>query len=399
MVIETETTNKTVSNKTTYNKTASNQTTSNQTTSNQTTSNKTTSNQTMSNKTTSNKTTSNKTTSNKTASNKTSNQTTSNKTISNKTATKETTTNNTSTKGKNAKKQELKTEKEKRSGKTPLNSAEPEKETLKKQTSQKSGRPKPKIAAENPPYEGRQLRSRSVRPTVDKGQHRAKTPNTRKASNVNASIYPPIPIPSLEGSRPLEKNQLLEKHQALKETNSLPIHPQFTDAKHPVCITTASTSLPPPLLHTMPSQHPLPMHDFSLQPQLAQSFPMTAPPHSKNNLTSNFDRLDFIGGFPQSTHSPAMQAYNFQQQRITDTSSYMSSMPQNFVPFSCNSSLDTTSIGFESSGLDIYQGLGSHDNTKEYGHDGTIDLSSALLAAMDPDHLNTLVHPSYYNHT
>ena len=138
----------------------------------------------------------------------------------------------------------------------------------------------------------------------------------------------------------------------------------------------STTSIPPLLERSR--QHPTSM----------------APSHKDSNL--NFDRLDFGFQAPgQIVSGSSPGNFNLPMQRLLEAS-YMSNMPQTFVPFN-SATPDTASVVFESGGLDIYQGTGNHDNMRALGHDSAAaDLSSALLAAMDPDHINNIVNPASF---
>lgn len=130
----------------------------------------------------------------------------------------------------------------------------------------------------------------------------------------------------------------------------------------------------------------LPTHPLPMAMAMAQ--------HPKDNMSCNFDKLDFVGEFPATVSS-----FNLPTQRLPETSCYASTIPQTFVPFDC-SNPETIGVAFDSSGLELYHGVGNHDNTRGYSHNSTNDLSSALLAAMDPDHLSNLVHPApFFSHT
>jgi hypothetical protein len=123
----------------------------------------------------------------------------------------------------------------------------------------------------------------------------------------------------------------------------------------------------------------------------------TAIQHCSKDNSFNIDRIDFSNEFrvPSHTNCTSSMRTFTQPQRLTDTCVYNPSVQQPFVPFNC-SSQSASDMDYEAGGLELdsLPTDGSHGNmigNRTFPHDTPNELSSALLAAMDPDHLSAMV--------
>lgn len=111
----------------------------------------------------------------------------------------------------------------------------------------------------------------------------------------------------------------------------------------------------------------------------------------------SMDKVDFTHEFRNPNHETSTSSVRAlgHPPRLIDTCVYTSSVHQPFVPFNC-SSQGAPGMEYEGGGLDLetLPSDGSHGNilvNRAFVQETPNELSSALLAAMDPDNLSAMV--------